>query len=228
MKSPTKCPSEQPSQTMPHPETRAAEVTLSPLPSSRSGEYYVRFTTRDETTGPLTELAVRNMIQERRLGITDMVREAGDSTWIVLSESNAFRALVLTTTNGSRPQDVICPYCQGRMGVRPKRSTSPTVPFWVGSLTTIALIGLSLWVGTLTTIALIGLPLIAIGLIWRARRSTTSYRCPRCTYSIHKDLGWNVLAVPEELSRPSVVRFAPQSQSVVPPESAAKARRRAG
>jgi hypothetical protein len=228
MTSPTKGPSEQPSQTMPHPETRAEAVTLSPSPSSRCGEYYIRFTTRDETTGPLTELAVRNMIQERRLGITDMVREAGDSTWIVISESNAFRSLVLTTTSGSQLQDVICPYCQGHMVARPKRSTSPTVPIWVGIVTTIALIGLSLWVVTPTTIALIGLPLIAIGLIWRARWSTTSYRCPRCTYSIHKDLGWNVLAVPEAQSRPSVVRFAPQSQSVVPPESAARARRRAG
>ena len=139
-----------------------------PPPSQQNGQYYVRFIAKNETIGPLTETAIRNMIQNRHLGITDMVCEVGNSNWTVLSESRAFSALVLGTTSRSQFQGATCPNCQAHMAVILKRSTAPTI---------------LIWIGIFTSIALIGLPLIIIGLIWRARSRKAAYICPRCNYT---------------------------------------------
>lgn len=144
-------------------------VSLVPPPppvSTQIGQYYVRFTAKNETIGPLTEGAIRNMIQNRHLGITDMVCHVGSSTWTVLSESRDFSSIVLGTTTRSQFQGATCPNCQAHMAVILKRPTAPLI---------------LIWIGIFTSIALIGLPLIIIGLIWRAK-SRAGYICPRCNY----------------------------------------------
>ena len=137
-----------------------------PPPVQQSPQYYVRFAVRGETIGPVTDLAVRNMIQNRHLGITDLICEVGDTRWVVISESK-FSGLVIAATSRSQMQSATCPNCQAQMAVVLKRSSFGTI---------------LIWIGIFTSIALIGLPLIIIGVILRGKRKA-SYICPRCNYS---------------------------------------------
>ncbi len=166
MASPVPGPGQQQSTTQSQPE--GIVMVPSPPLAPQLGQYYVRFSLKNETAGPFTELAVRNMINNRHLGITDMVCEVGQNRWVVLSESERFSSLVLATTGRSQFQGVTCPNCQAHMAVIMKRSSGPTI---------------LIVIGLFTSIALIGLPLIIIGLIWRAKSRKAGYICPRCNYS---------------------------------------------
>src|SRR5262245_6904646 len=138
-----------------------------PPPSPEHGQYYVRFALRNETIGPMAELAVRNMIQERHLGITDMICEVGQNRWTVLSESKFGQAAIATTAR-SQFQSATCPNCQAHMATVVKSATGATILIWVGIF--------SSW-------AIVGLGLIVIGFIWRSKSRRGSYICPRCNYS---------------------------------------------
>ena len=167
MNSPTPGPGKALSQVDTQPKAEAVVVLPPPPPSPQLGQYYVRFALKNETAGPFDELAIRNMIHERHLGITDMFCEVGHDKWTVLSESK-FASLVLTTTNRAQFQSSTCPNCQAHMAVVMKSATGATI---------------LIWVGIFTSIAIIGLPLIVIGFIWRAKSRRGSYICPRCNYA---------------------------------------------
>jgi len=54
------------------PTSEAIGVTS---PELQLAQYYVRFASKNETAGPFPGFAIRNMIQNRYLGITNMICE---------------------------------------------------------------------------------------------------------------------------------------------------------
>jgi predicted RNA-binding Zn-ribbon protein involved in translation (DUF1610 family) len=149
-------------------ETHLQSRETAPIlpPAAPVGQYYVRFNLKNQNSGPFSELEIRSMIQNRELGITDLICEVGESKWTVLSESR-FSSLVIGATSRSQLQSSTCPNCQAHMVVIMKSSTAAT---------------LLIVIGFFTAIAVIGLALILIGYIWRKKSRTAHYICPRCNY----------------------------------------------
>jgi|HubBroStandDraft_6_1064221.scaffolds.fasta_scaffold21833_3 hypothetical protein len=165
MDSPNSGPSNQASKS--ESQVKSEAVLLPPLPAVPvSGQYFVHFNVKNENIGPLSELAIRNMIQNRHLGITDMICEPGDTKWTVLSESK-FAQLVISTTSRSQMQSSACPNCQAHMVVTFKSSTGATILIIMGIFT--------VW-------AIVGFILIVIGYVWKKNSRTAHYICPRCNY----------------------------------------------
>jgi len=112
------------------PTSEAIGVTS---PELQLAQYYVRFASKNETAGPFAGLAIRNMIQNRYLGITDMICEVDHSNWTVLSESREFGSLAVAATTRAQLEGATCPNCQAHMAVILKGSTGATILIWTGS-----------------------------------------------------------------------------------------------
>lgn len=134
------------------------------------GLYYIAYGT-GQTVGPLTCDAVKSLIAEQKIKVSDSIRRDGSDPWMPIVQSE-FAPLIAQQANMVRLAASTCPGCGAGMAVVIKRSKAGLVLIIVGLLTT-PLFG-------------IGIPIFVVGFILRwGRKGQAAYQCPRCNYATH-------------------------------------------
>jgi hypothetical protein len=137
-------------------------------PGGLDALYYVAYAT-GQTGGPFTEEAVRNLITQQQVKVTDSIRPNTSDAWMPMVRSK-FAPLVAQQANLDRLAVSTCPRCAAGMVVVIKRSKAGLV---------LVILGLAL-----TPLFGLGIPIFIVGFIMRwGGKGQAAYRCPNCNYA---------------------------------------------
>lgn len=151
-----------------------AVASKSPVPpllrpaANAEPTYYVFLAISKERVGPISQVALRQWIQERRIGVADSVCEIGRASWVPIGQS-PFGVELREVAAAARLEASTCPRCgAGMLAVAKNRG------MWLAIF----------WVGLFTSVGCIGIPLMIIG--WSmayGRRAKLEMTCARCAYT---------------------------------------------
>lgn len=131
-------------------------------------QYYVLQAQTNQTFGPITEVEVREWIQQTRLGKLDSISKVGENNWIPLSLSE-FQSDLTSQLALQQIAATTCPNCNAEMVVVKGNDQ------------------LGLWliiIGVVLTTVCIGLPLWIYGMIrLHGNKGKVYYQCPRCKFT---------------------------------------------
>ncbi len=131
--------------------------------------FFVALASTGQTIGPIEHDAIKALIDQQQVRLSDSIRAEGSDTWTPILQS-PFASLVSQRANLDRLAASSCPRCGAAMAVVMRRSKVGLVLVIIGLLTT-PLFG-------------IGIPIFVVGFILRwGLKGKATYQCPRCNYA---------------------------------------------